>query len=301
MPGLSPKTSHPWFLRDVPPNFSYFITQIVMTQEPPVMELEKLSFAYQSSPIFQELSLQLVPSQLVVLLGANGSGKTTLLKTIARQLVPDSGAITFDGDSIAKLNRRELAKQICLMPQFEQRETSLSVLDVVSLGRSPHAGWWAPWSEQDEAIVVESLQATGLWELRHRTVATLSGGEWRRMVLARSLAQQASVLLLDEPTEGLDLKYQYECLEKIKEIVRQRELIAVVTLHDFQQAAYFADRIAILSGGRLLRCGSPVDVLIPDVIREAFDLNVEVVPNPIHGHPLVVPNVARLSTDGKTL
>ena len=165
----------------------------------------------------------------------------------------------------------------------------LTVLDVVSLGRMPHSGWWAPLSNTDISRVEAAIAATGLESLRERSILELSGGEWRRMILARAIAQDASVLILDEPIAGLDLKYQYEVLDQVRHLTKQNQLVTIVTLHDLNMAAMFADRVAILHDGKLLAIGKAEEVLTCDVIRQAFGVDVSVVKHPSLGTPLVIP------------
>jgi len=253
---------------------------------------ENLSFAYENRVVFHSLSMDLRAGEIVALIGANGAGKTTLLRTMAKQLKQQSGTVLLDSQSTQKFTRREIAKHLSLMPQHEQREASLRVYDVVALGRAPHVGWWMPLRAEDEAIVRQSLEATAMTELQERTIDQLSGGEWRRMILARSLAQNASILLLDEPTAGLDMKYQFECLGHVRRMVKERQLIAVITLHDLNQASMFADRIAILANKELLSIGPPQEVMRPDLIRKAFGIDVMVVSHPTESIPMVVPILA---------
>ena len=248
-----------------------------------------LQFSYADRTIFERVSMHLKPGEMLALLGANGAGKTTLLKTLARQLKPTSGEIFLDTKPLSQLSRRGLAQQLAMMPQHENRDASLSVYDVVSLGRTPHCGWLMPLSKKDRAIIEDALNATGLNELRNRNINEVSGGEWRRMILARAIAQDASVLLLDEPTAGLDLKYQYECLERVQTLTHDRKLVTVLTLHDLNQAAMFGDRLALLANRELIAIGPPSQVLTTDLIRQAFSIDVAVMEHPMHGTPLVVP------------
>ncbi|XZE43548.1 ABC transporter ATP-binding protein [Pirellulaceae bacterium SH467] len=257
--------------------------------DPNPLRIEHLTFSYTDTLVLDNLNLTLVPGEMVVLLGANGAGKTTLLRTIARQLEPDSGTIWIDESDIHSFTRRSLAQRVSLMPQFEHRDTSLTVHEVVMLGRAPHAGWYKPWSTLDASLVRESLETTGMWGLRDRTLDTLSGGEWRRMILARSLAQQARVLLLDEPTAGLDLRYQYESLRKIRMLVKSRQLIALLSIHDLQQSAMFGDKIVLLASQRLIAFGAPSEVLTAPLLEQAFGIRVQVFTNPINGLPTIVP------------
>lgn len=250
---------------------------------------QELSFAYAHQPILKQLSLELRAGEVLVLLGPNGAGKTTLLRALCRQLQPDAGVILVNEEDIRHFSSRELSKSIALMPQQENRDSQLTVFDVVSLGRTPHTGWWLPLTPDDRQIIQHSLEVTGLSTLADRQVTKLSGGEWRRMILARALTQRASILLLDEPTAGLDLKFQLEVLTGVKRMARQCNLTIGLTLHDLNQASIFGDRLAILSDCRILAIGAPREVLRPSVIEQAFGIPVSVLDHPIHGSPFVVP------------
>jgi iron complex transport system ATP-binding protein len=253
-----------------------------------------LTFEYASGPVLEQVSLEVKAGELLVLLGANGAGKSTLLHLIAGQIAPQSGVIEINGARVSSLSRRELAQQVSLMPQLEDRQSQLRVIDVVSLGRTPHCGWWRPMTRVDHEVVDESLRVTGLISLSERQIDELSGGEWRRMILARSLAQQAPILLLDEPTAGLDLKYQLDVLSRVRTMVKQRNLIGIVTLHDLNQASVFGDRIALLSQRTLIAMGTPMEVLRPELIESAFGLPVDVLTHPVHGTPFIVPRYERI-------
>ncbi len=253
------------------------------------LAVDQLKFGYTERMIINGVSLDLRAGEVLVLLGANGAGKTTLLRLIARHLKLKSGTMLLDECDLSKLSRRNLAQQIALMPQHENQTSTLTVLDVVSLGRMPHCGWWAPLSNADQSRVEDAITATGLSSFRHRSIQELSGGEWRRMILARAIAQDASVLLLDEPIAGLDLKYQYEVLDQVRKLTKQNRLVSVVTLHDMNMAAMFADRVAILHDGKLLAIGKAEEVITSPLIRQAFDVEVSVMKHPTLGTPLIVP------------
>jgi iron complex transport system ATP-binding protein len=250
---------------------------------------QELSFAYTNQPILEQITLEIRTGEVLVLLGPNGAGKTTLLQALCRQLRPDSGVVLINQEDIRNFKPRSLSQHIALMPQQENRDSQLSVLDVVSLGRTPHAGWWLPLSEKDHVIINQSLEVTGLTALAGRPITQLSGGEWRRMILARALTQHASILLLDEPTAGLDLKYQLDVLTRVKKMSRQCNLTVVLTLHDLNHASIFGDRLAILSNCKLLAIGTPREVLQPTIIEQAFGVPVSVIDHPTHRTPFVVP------------
>lgn len=251
---------------------------------------QSLTFAFdRGKDVFRNVSLECHPGELLVLLGGNGSGKTTLLRTLAGQLVPQSGKVLLDDQSMTQWSRREIAERVTLMPQSERCETSFSVREMVELGRAAQRGWLMPLTSEDEKAVDEALIATGMRELAEQPVTTLSGGQWRRAIFARSLAQDATVLLLDEPTSGLDLKHQYDCLEQIRRLVKEKQLVAVLALHDLNHAAMFADRIALLADQQILAVGDSADVLTTELIEQTYGVRVTIARHPVNGTPLVVP------------
>lgn len=254
------------------------------------LRVTDVSFEYShNEPVINGLSLEFLPGQLLVLLGGNGAGKTTLLKLLAGQLRPQCGRILLDNRPIESWSRTDIAKRLTLMPQFERSDTNFSVEEMVQLGRTVHRGWCRPFTSEDSQAVARAIELTGIQSIRKRPIKTLSGGQWRRAVLARSLAQESPILLLDEPTGGLDLRHQFECLQQIRSLVHQSRFIAIVTLHDLNHAAMFADRIAIIADRKLLADGHPADVLTEKTIQEAFEIDVSIVQNVVPGKPLVLP------------
>ncbi|MEM6692432.1 MAG: ABC transporter ATP-binding protein [Planctomycetota bacterium] len=254
------------------------------------LQVRGVSFEYsRNQPVIDQLSLKLVPGQMLVLLGGNGAGKTTLLKLLAGQLRPRRGCVSLDDRPIESWSRAEIAKRLTLMPQFELADTNFSVHEMVQLGRSVHRGWCMPFTSEDSQAVERAIKLTGIQSLRERPIKSLSGGQWRRAVLARSLAQESPILLLDEPTGGLDLRHQFECLQQIRSLVHQNQFIAVVTLHDLNHAAMFADRIAVIAKQKLFADGQPEEVLTEQTIGEAFEIEVSIVQDVVPGKPLVLP------------
>lgn len=253
------------------------------------LQADQLACGYGGRAVLESLSLAARAAEVLVLLGPNGSGKTTLLRALARLLAPRHGAVFLDDRNLADFRAGELARRIALTPQTERRDWPLTVEESVRLGRAPHRGWLLPLTHQDHQIVEEALGRTGLVELRGRPITELSGGEWRRMIVARALAQEASVLLLDEPTAGLDLKYQFEVLRMVRELAKGKQLVVVLTLHDLNHASLFADRIAVLGERRLFALGSPAEVLTADLIGRAFGVQVTVTRHPVYDTPLVAP------------
>lgn len=255
------------------------------------LTVDKLAFAFGANLVIDGASLVCQPGKISVLLGANAAGKTTLLRLISKHLHPQSGAVLLDDADHSTLSRRQLSQTVALMPQHENRDSALTVVEVVSLGRLPSVGWWSSFSAMDHQHVEQAIAATGLEKLRDRHIDELSGGEWRRMILARALAQQASILLLDEPIAGLDLKYQFEVLSHLQRITKENQLTTVVTLHDLNLAALFADTIALMHGGKIIAIGSPRETLTAALIEQAYDIRVTVHANPVHDTPLIIPTL----------
>lgn len=250
---------------------------------------QDLSCGYADRTVLDRICLQLQPGQVVILLGANGAGKTTLLRALSRRLRPTAGHILLDEQDIRKLGGQRLARQIALMPQNERRDWPLSVADAVALGRAPHRGWMLPFSSSDRQSVERALEATGLSALADRPITELSGGEWRRMVLARALAQEAKILLLDEPTAGLDVRYQVEMLSMLHSMAAQLSMVIVLTLHDLNHASLYGDRLVLLGDRSIVASGTPASVLQADLIQATFGIEVMIIPHPVHDAPLVVP------------
>jgi iron complex transport system ATP-binding protein len=253
------------------------------------LKLDNLSCGYPQRTVLQNITLTAEPGKMLILLGANGAGKTTLFRTLSGQLPPLAGSISLGDRQLNSLRLRERVREMAVMPQTESRDWPLSVEEAVRLGRAPHRGWLFPLTAEDHQVVEQALQRACLEELRDRPITELSGGEWRRVILARALAQEAKVLLLDEPTAGLDLKFQQEVLHLIQSITHEQQLTTMLSIHDLNQAAVFADEIALLGNAELLAIGPPTDVLNEELIERAFGIDVRILAHPVYGTPLVAP------------
>lgn len=253
------------------------------------LQLDNLSCGYPQRTVLKDITLTAEPGKMLVLLGANGSGKTTLFRTLSGQLPPLSGSVSLGERKLGSLTLRERVREVAVMPQTESRDWPLSVEEAVRLGRAPHRGWLFPLTAEDRQIVEQALQRACLEELRDRPITELSGGEWRRVILARALAQEAKVLLLDEPTAGLDLKFQQEVLHLIQSITHEQQLTTMLSIHDLNQAAVFADEVALLGNAELLAFGSPAEVLNEELIERAFGIDVTILEHPVYHTPLIAP------------
>ena len=250
------------------------------------MRLEVRDLRYGYTPereVVKGVSFTVRAGECVAVLGTNGVGKTTMLKCINRIIRPKSGEVLVDGLPVHRLSGRELAQRIGYVPQACEFADS-SVFDAVLLGRKPFLQWDV--TKRDLEIVQDVLQRMGLEEYAHREVNALSGGERQKVSIARALAQQAPVLLFDEPTSSLDLRNQLEVLDMTKQVVRQQGLAAVVILHDLNLALRFTDRFLVMKEGTVRAFGGR-EVVDPEMIREVYGVQAQVLE--VNGRPVVVP------------
>jgi iron complex transport system ATP-binding protein len=253
--------------------------------------LDRISVRYDGAYAVQDVSETAAPGEWVGLIGPNGAGKSSLLRAIAR-LVPHDGVVSVGGEPTARLSRRRSAQLIAYVPQQPELPAGMGVLEYTLLGRTPHIGYFGVESEEDRAVCADVLDRLDLAPLAGRALATLSGGELQRVVLARALAQDAPVLLLDEPTSALDLGRRVDALELVDELRRERGLTVLSAMHDLTLAAQFADRLILLSDGRIVAAGAPADVLDEEVLGACFGGRVRVIVDD-DGDLLVVPQRTR--------
>ena len=255
----------------------------------PALEARGVSLAYDQTVVFEGLDLRIETGEVTTLIGANGCGKSTLLKAFGRLLTPTAGTVELDGRGVRSIPTREVARRLAILPQKPLTPSATSVRDLVSRGRHPHQSLLKPWTPADTIAVDEALAATGLETLADRDTASLSGGQLQRAWIALVLAQRAPTILLDEPTTFLDLSHQLDVLRLVRSINRERGATVVMVLHDLTLAGRYSDRLVVVGGGRVIADGTPWEVLTPAVLREAFDLDAIVIPDPSSGSPLIVP------------
>lgn len=260
----------------------------------PMLELDGLAVHYGASVAVYAVSASVAKGEWIGLIGANGAGKSSLLRAMA-QIVVHEGHLRVAGESTERLSRRRRAQLVAFVPQHPELPAGMSVLDYTLLGRTPHIGYFGVETGQDRRLCADLLDHLGVAELAERHLSTLSGGELQRVVLARALAQQAPVLLLDEPTSALDLGRRMDALELVDSLRRQRGLTVVSAMHDLTLAAQFADRLMLLSEGRLVAAGAPEDVLDEAVLSACFGGRIRVIADD-DGQLLVVPQRARTRT-----
>lgn len=255
-----------------------------------LLSAKNLSCGYGRCPVLKGIDLEVREGEVLSLIGPNGAGKTTLLHTLAGLLTPLEGEVSLGGRSASRMSGRETARFLALAPQrATQSAWPLTVSEAVSLGRAPHRGWLLPFTHEDRRLIEKAMERMGVATLAERHVNTLSGGEVRRVLLARALAQAPKVLLLDEPATYLDLTYQAELLGLVRSLAREDGLAVVLTIHDLALASICSDRVALLSPGRLCAIGSVREVLSEEVLRPVYGENLEVLDHPTRSFPLVLP------------
>lgn len=257
--------------------------------------VENLCFWYDSYPVLKGITFSIEPGEIVTLIGPNGSGKSTFLRCLARILVPQHGAIYLDGRNLANLSGRELATLLGYVPQ-EGRETfPLSVYETVLLGRKPYITWTV--TQRDREVVEGILRFLKLEEFAEKTLSSLSGGEKQRVIIARALAQEPAIILLDEPTSNLDIRHQLEVLRLLQFLSQEKKMTVLMVLHDLNLAARFSKKLLLLHKGKIFAAGSPQAVLTLENIRAVYgvevriredDLGVQVLPVSPSDEPVTV-------------
>jgi len=230
----------------------------------------------ESGLLISGIGLRVSAGEILVIIGPNGAGKTTLLKCLNKKLSPTGGVVYLDGQDIANLKQKDIARKVGVIPQISHVSFPFRVIDVVRMGRYPHQGFWKELNQEDHRIVDQAMKITGAETLRERLITELSGGEYQRMIFARALAQDPKVLLMDEPTLHLDLSHQLGLLDLIRDLVREKGLIAVIILHDLNMAFRYSDQILLLNQGRIYRYGPSEEVITKENIRQVYQVEVEI-------------------------
>ncbi|HEY7140472.1 MAG TPA: ABC transporter ATP-binding protein [Methylomirabilota bacterium] len=257
------------------------------------LEVDGLAFGYPGALVGRDVSFGLQGGEVLCLLGPNGSGKTTLFKTVLRLLEPRAGTVTVDGESIARWSLRRLARSFGYVPQAGAL-FPFTLREVVLMGRTAHVGLFATPSRRDREIAEESLAALEIGHLAERLYTEVSGGERQLALVARALAQEPRVLVMDEPTASLDFGNQVRVLAEIQALAR-RGIAVVLSTHDPDHAFLCGHRVALLHGGRLARLGTPAEVVTPACLREIYGVEVDVLvlPDDQGGRRVCVPRLAR--------
>ncbi len=241
------------------------------------MDIRNLSFSYGSSKVLGNVTFSVRDGEFVGIMGPNGSGKTTLLRCMTRYLPADGGSIMVDARPLADMSPREVARVFAVVPQSSATDFPFKVEDIVMMGRIPHiSSRLAGRAKKDSEAVHRAMERTNTLQFSDRPFTALSGGERQRVIIARALAQEPKVLLLDEPTVYLDVSGQFEVMDLIKRLNKEQSMTIIAVLHDINMAARYCDSIALLNQGRLEAYGPPNEVLTADAIQSVYGMDVSV-------------------------
>ncbi len=255
----------------------------------PAIRLEFVSFRYDQAWVLREVSLEVERGGFLGILGPNGSGKTTLLNLVDGILSPREGRVFLEGEDAATLDRDELARRVAVVPQDSPLIFPFTVQEIVLMGRTPHLGRWRFEGQRDFEIARDAMKRTGTLPLAGRPMSELSGGERQRVLIARALAQEPRILLLDEPTSNLDIHHQLAFFSLVEDLNRTRGLTVVAVSHDINLASLYCRRIALLKDGAVCGEGRPEDIITEESIRDVFGAPVRVDRHPETGRPRITP------------
>ncbi|MFD9061039.1 ABC transporter ATP-binding protein [Kitasatospora purpeofusca] len=254
----------------------------------PRLAARGVTVGYGERTVIDALDVTIPTGLVTTIIGPNGCGKSTLLRTLSRLLRPSRGSVVLDGEDIATLRTRDVAKRLGLLPQSPVAPEGLTVADLVARGRHPHQSWLRQWSSDDASVVEDALAMTGVSDLADRPVDSLSGGQRQRVWISMTLAQGTDLLLLDEPTTYLDLAHAIDVLDLVDDL-HESGCTVVMVLHDLNLAARYSDNLIVMKAGSVLAQGHPRDVVTAELLHEAFGLRARVIDDPVGDRPLIVP------------
>jgi len=240
------------------------------------LKVDNLNVNYGDKKAVNNISFCINNGEIATIIGPNGSGKSTLIKAISRCLKPANGNIYLDDTNIKDMNTKFIAQKLAVLPQVKNVSSDISVEELVSYGRYPHLKFGKRLSKEDKDIINWALEKTGLVNMRNRFAVSLSGGERQRAWIAMTLAQKPNVLILDEPTTFLDISYQLEVLELVKELNETLGLTVIMVLHDLNQAARYSDKILVMNNGELSDFGKPGDVISRCLLKNIFKIDADI-------------------------
>ena len=264
-----------------------------------MLTISHLSAGYGKKIILDDINLTVEDGSVVALIGPNGSGKTTLIRAASGVLPLASGDLLVDGKPINRLGEQERARLVSVVPQGRGLPPAFTVREVVALGRTPYLNWLGQFSEKDQEIVENAFMQTDLGDLAERPIAELSGGEQQRVLLARALAQQTGVMLLDEPTSHLDLQFQVNIMERIHRLAHPETSASektppraiLVAVHDLNLLNFFADRVVLITKGKIIAAGSPEEVLDEEILSEAYHIPLHLIRDEKTGKTAILPRL----------
>ncbi len=255
-----------------------------------MLQIDDLSVFYGKRQALKRVSLNVASGEVVALIGPNGSGKSTLIRAVSGVTAIQGGDIRVDGKALSTLSTMERARYLAVVPQAHNMPPAFNVYESILLGRTPYLGWLGRAGQSDHQRVKYALERTQMSPLADRMVGELSGGEQQRVLLARALAQDTPVLLLDEPTTHLDLQHQESLVNLVRELAKSKHLAVLMVLHDLNMASLYADRVSLLVNGEIQATGTPPEVLTEATLSRVYQVVVHVMPHPEYGTPLILPD-----------
>ncbi|WP_291635559.1 heme ABC transporter ATP-binding protein [Clostridium sp.] len=253
-----------------------------------MIEINNISFSFEQE-VLKDININIERGKFYTILGPNGSGKTTLLRILSKSLSTEKGEIFIDEKKLTQMKTKVLAKEMAVVSQSTEIEFDFSVQDIVLMGRTPHISRFCSESENDIKIAMKAMKMTNTWELRKKSINALSGGERQRVVVARAIAQETGIILLDEPISHLDIHHQIEIMNQLKQLNKNKNITIIAVLHDLNIAAAYGDRMILMHDCGIYKDGSPEEVLTEDIIKEVYGLTVYITKNPKTGKTFIMP------------
>lgn len=254
------------------------------------LKAKNLTLGYGEHVIIDNLNIEIPKGKITVFIGGNGCGKSTLLRSLARLLKPKSGNVILNGEEIAKMKTKDVARNLAILPQSPITPDGLTVYELVKQGRHPYRGLIKQWSKEDEDAVQNALQSTNILSLKDRSVDSLSGGQRQRAWIALTLAQQTDIILLDEPTTYLDMTHQIDILDLLFDLNEKNGTTIVMVLHDLNLASRYAHHIVAIKDKQIYAQGKPEEIITSKLVNEVFQMNCNICCDPIFGTPMCIPH-----------
>lgn len=253
-----------------------------------MIEINNVSFSF-DHVVLKDININIEKGKFYTILGSNGSGKTTLLRILSKALQFEKGEILIDGKELIQIKPKMLAKEMAVVPQSTEVEFEFSVQDIVLMGRTPHISRFCSESEKDMKIAMKAMKMTNTWELRNKSINALSGGEKQRVVVARAIAQETGIILLDEPISHLDIHHQIEIMNQLKQLNKTKNITIIAVLHDLNIAAAYGDHMILMHDRGIYKDGTPEEVLTEDIIKQVYGLEVYITKNPKTKKTFIMP------------
>lgn len=251
--------------------------------------VRNLDWSYGQEKILDNINIKFEEGKFYSIIGPNGSGKTTLIKNISKLLEIKKESVFVNKCDLTKLSSKEFAKKISCVPQNTNIDFEFSVIDIVLMGRAPYLRRFQSESKDDLEIVKRAMEITNTWYLKDKRINEISGGERQRVIIARAIAQNTRIILLDEPISHLDIHHQVELLDTIRKLNEENNITVIAILHDLNMAAEYSDELILLSKGKIVAKGIPKEVLTKENIKQVYNIEINLIKNPVTKKPYIIP------------